>query len=734
MAENNKQYEYVLPVGTILTSNGSGDGKKRSYTIEQVVNGKPLRKGQKLQKDDVVRPVLGQGGYGITYLASRRIKDGNIDLGTAYYAIKEFFIKGSCYREEGIMLMRYSPAAEKEVKESLRDFKEEAIRLKEICKGNPHIVNVNEVFEANGTAYYVMEFIEGESLRSLVKRNGPLSEGVALSYIRPIAQAVAYIHTQHRLLHLDIKPDNIMLRESSDGRLKEPVLIDFGVSVHFNKKGELTTTHSSVGISEGYSPREQYGGVAKIVEDRKRKQSEGLTTAPLIPCEVDVYALGATLYYTLVGADPYGAFSMSTSIANTKLPQTISRKTRQVVIDAMQPDAECRTRSAEAFLKGFEDRYTLPMGYVLHSDNANYMTTDLQEETDCYIRYGAVPYFGKKERMTGNTTKTIRYVVYEMFNKAACERRADESVNISQDAADGLSSSFKNTCRKLAGLSEEGTSDVQDNIVVREVFAANGTVYAVVKQGWKPVAPVVQLTRNTVNHFIRNKKQYGKVVLSLALVSLLGFLGYKFISTNAAKKEELQMRQAQLSLMLNTAIERNDSTALVQFAEADSARAYLPLAYLCLNANDTVASRKYAERAIRNGENEGNNVIREIEKMNALQQANVTEKEKELTKNQADNAASDVNSPKKGNNEEKAEVKKQKEPTLVKTDEKKPQETQADKQKMEQKEAASKAMQYINSKPTKENHQQAYKWAQKADPATKAEVMRRLKEYGFPIP
>ena len=486
-----KNYEFVLRAGTELVSKDK-DGKERRYTIEQVVNGKPLQKGQKIKSDDEVRPVLGQGGFGITYLASRQIKDGNINLGTVYYAIKEFFVKGSCWRDENSTQMLYSPAAKSDVLESLKDFKEEANRLKEICKGNPNIVNVNEVFEANGTAYYVMEFLEGESLRNLVKRTGPLSEGVALNFIRPIAEAVNYIHTRHRLLHLDIKPDNIMLRKGEDGQSAEPVLIDFGVSVHFNKKGDLTTTHHSTGVSEGFSPQEQYGGVAKIVEDRRRAHKDGFTSVSLIPCEVDVYALGATLYYILVGTNPYGAFTMNENIIREKLPQTISDKTRQVILNAMRTSASARTQTAAEFLKGFSDRYTLPRGYVLRSPNARYLITDILEESDCYIRYGATLFSGSQTEESGNATTKRRYTVFERFNQKRYKRLKDETVSCSEGSAVVKSreqQEFLAVCKKHIGMGNDGEADFDSSIIVREVFDTNGTTYAAVKCGWKPLLP-----------------------------------------------------------------------------------------------------------------------------------------------------------------------------------------------------------------------------------------------------
>lgn len=284
------KYEYTLPVGTDLI------GGQHPYKIVEV---------------------LGQGGFGFTYLASTAILIGTTSH-KVFFAIKEYFVKGLCYRNRNNPMMLYSPASHLEVEEGLNEFKKnDAKRLAEVCLGNENIVHVNEVFEANGTAYYVMEYLQGQNLRELVlkriKSGKSLKEEEALAIIRPIAQAVDYIHSQYHLLHLDIKPDNIMMRQR-DGQPDQPVLIDFGISVHFNKKGELTTTHKAIGCSKGYSPIEQYLGMTEIIDNRKRLKEEGYTNISVFPSETDVYALAATLYFLLVGKDPYDAQSITPMI------------------------------------------------------------------------------------------------------------------------------------------------------------------------------------------------------------------------------------------------------------------------------------------------------------------------------------------------------------------------------------------------------------------------------------
>lgn len=251
----NQDNPYALAAGTVL------EGRQR-YTIERV---------------------LGAGGFGITYLAVT-------DIGTdgehieARVAIKEHFVDGHNERaadDIGVVAPGTS-FSRTLVADSLHAFLHEARRLQTIGSGHPSIVKVNEVFEANGTGYYVMEYIEGSSLWDAVAGRG-MAEADVLTVMRPIVGAVAYLHL-HRLTHLDIKPQNIML-DTEGGRLR-PVLIDFGLCKHYDADGRATSRLDTHATSEGYSPVEQYSGLT--------------TFTPA----ADVYALGATMIACITGQRP----------------------------------------------------------------------------------------------------------------------------------------------------------------------------------------------------------------------------------------------------------------------------------------------------------------------------------------------------------------------------------------------------------------------------------------------
>lgn len=302
-----EDFKYALPVGTILRS------PNREYRIEQV---------------------LGVGGFGITYKVSTTLVYEGVPIFT-YFALKEHFLKDACERSAGTTEIVYSKPSKARVEESRQDFLSEAKRLNALSGQTPGIVPVSEVFEANNTAYYVMEFLGGGSLRDLVKDGGPMTETAALSIIEPVAQAVAFLH-RHRINHLDLKPDNIMFKTAQGGG-RMPVIIDFGLSKHYDQQGRPTSTVRVQGCSDGYAPVEQYAGLNSF--------------AP----QADVYALGATLYYMLVGKDPVIATDLTSAAIMSSLPASVSQPVKNAIIGAMQQNRADRLPSVDAFIAALHD-------------------------------------------------------------------------------------------------------------------------------------------------------------------------------------------------------------------------------------------------------------------------------------------------------------------------------------------------------------------------------------------
>lgn len=275
-----------------------------------------------------IETVLGQGGFGITYLATQKIMTkGNIDeLGTeSKVAIKEFFMKNLCNRESTSRVSVPSVGSQEMVERFKLKFIKEATNISSL--NHPNIIKVMNIFEENNTAYYVMEYIEENSLQKYISENGALQEIEALHYIQEVASALDYIHNQ-RMNHLDVKPDNILRRNNAD-----IVLIDFGLSKRYDKDGHQTST-TPVGISAGYAPMEQY-----------KKEGVG-TFSPA----TDIYSLGATLYKLLTGETPPDASDVLDN-GLPALPETISPNIRKAIKAAMEPKRTDRPQNISEFIQ-----------------------------------------------------------------------------------------------------------------------------------------------------------------------------------------------------------------------------------------------------------------------------------------------------------------------------------------------------------------------------------------------
>lgn len=297
-----------------------------------------------------IETVLGQGGFGITYLATQKIvvKGAIGELETEIkVAIKEFFMKDVCNRDSHTSYITIPSVGSKEMVERFRQkFIKEAQNISRLK--HPNIVKVLDVFEENGTAYYVMEYIPGGSLQQYLSENAPLQETEVLYYIRKIAGALDYIHEQH-MIHLDIKPGNILRRDN-----EEPVIIDFGLSKQYDEWGYQTST-TPVGISAGYAPIEQY------------KKGGNQTFSP----SNDIYSLGATLYKMITGNTPPDASDIIDN--GLSLPENISPGIREVIRKAMETKRSDRPQTISEFLAILDDKEK-------QYDESNEETTILNEE------------------------------------------------------------------------------------------------------------------------------------------------------------------------------------------------------------------------------------------------------------------------------------------------------------------------------------------------------------------
>lgn len=251
-----------------------------------------LEPGTVIARKYTVRGVLGAGGFGITYVAA--------DDSGRMVALKEYFRSGLCERRGN--RMEYSDPVSSEVLRGMKAFVNEGKRLISIAGKHPNIVAVKEIVYDNNTVYIAMELVEGEDFDTHMRKHrsgAPMSEAQAVKAIMPVVEAVAMLHLE-RITHLDIKPANIVL--SGQGPKARPVLIDFGLSKHYDECGIATTVSAMAGCTPGYAPVEQYAG-------------EVSTFTP----QSDVYSLGATLFFLLTGTTPPLASSAGSAVINKRL-------------------------------------------------------------------------------------------------------------------------------------------------------------------------------------------------------------------------------------------------------------------------------------------------------------------------------------------------------------------------------------------------------------------------------
>ncbi len=276
-----------------------------------------LKDGSNLQngKYRIIR-VLGQGGFGITYLAENIYLDKRV-------AIKEFFPKDFCGRDNTSHLTLGTQNNADTVARLKDRFLKEARNIAKL--DHPGIIKIHDIFEENNTAYYVMDYIEGDNLNEMVKRNGPIPEDKAVSYIRKVGDALDYIHSRN-MTHFDVKPANIVVRRSDD----MPILLDFGLSKQYDAQGDATSTLMQ-GVSHGYSPIELYnpGSISSF--------------SP----QTDVYSLGATLYYLLTATVPPAASEIFEN--GISIPSTITSTISSAIKAAMSVSRTNRPDTITSF-------------------------------------------------------------------------------------------------------------------------------------------------------------------------------------------------------------------------------------------------------------------------------------------------------------------------------------------------------------------------------------------------
>ena len=281
-----------------------------------------LKPGTILEGKYLVGEMLGQGGFGITYIGFDLLLEQKV-------AIKEYYpMSTGMVSREGHSTVVWSSAmmGKTGTQKGFDSFLKEARKMAKLG-GIPGVVGVKSVFIQNETAYIVMDFIEGETLLKKLQKNGPMDFDSCVKLMTPIMQALAEVH-EHGIIHRDISPDNIMVRP--DGKL---ILLDLGAAKDLDIQGNDGSVQSSQMVAKhGFSPIEQYSKSGKV----------GPWT--------DIYAMAATIYYCCTGILPPPATDRT--IDDTLACQPLLTQAQfDILADCMRMRPQDRPQSMDTLLQ-----------------------------------------------------------------------------------------------------------------------------------------------------------------------------------------------------------------------------------------------------------------------------------------------------------------------------------------------------------------------------------------------
>lgn len=284
-----------------------------------VINTHLLPVGTLLANKYKIGKMLGEGGFGITYLGFDTLLEMKV-------AVKEYYPGGFANREHTDnthSVYSYPGERGEYFQRGMERFMKEAKRLSKFA-GEPGVVTVRDFFYENNTAYIVMEFVEGTSLKNVMKQHGKISEASVLIMLEPIIETLAKMH-KAGILHRDIAPDNIMLQP--DGTAK---LIDFGASADIESNNNSTL----VIVKYGYAPEEQH--------DRTRAR-QGTWT--------DVFGICATIFCAIEGVPPTDSSDRLRGAAMSEFTVPVSEKTKRAIMNGLALYPTDRTQTMDDLLR-----------------------------------------------------------------------------------------------------------------------------------------------------------------------------------------------------------------------------------------------------------------------------------------------------------------------------------------------------------------------------------------------
>lgn len=305
-----------------------------------------------------VEKVLGSGTFGITYLAYDNYLDKKV-------VIKEYFPNDIVIRQGDKTIAPKTNSDKDNFEYGLQSFLKEAQTLAKF--NHPNIVKINSFFEANETAYFVMDYEEGEDLEHYLEREETLSEKKILEIILPLLDGLQEVHSKS-YLHRDIKPGNIYLKSNGS-----PMLIDFGATRY---SIGVKSQSLSIILTPGYAPKEQYSSKSKQLDS------------------TDIYSIGAVIYKMITGATPVEASERSDKITDDEADPHIklmemsypqySDSLKKSVDWAMEFKAKDRPQNVQELKKSLTQKVEnkKPIPEVREEETLERVITQVPQSTD----------------------------------------------------------------------------------------------------------------------------------------------------------------------------------------------------------------------------------------------------------------------------------------------------------------------------------------------------------------
>ncbi len=311
--------------------------------------------------DYEITDYMAQDGFGILYKAKGvRITAARKAAKAAedYFVIREFFM----HRCSGRAADGCTVVTPEDVRPTVDNFKEAFAMASDSCAqvsdGCPYIINVIENVSQNDTRYYVVEYLDGETLEDYIERVGPVSIYEARELLSPIFSAVKYMHSYH-VMHTDIYPRHI--RFVTSGGKRVPVLFSLYASRHFDDEGAPVWPTAIVVCRTGYAPPEQYQNIDHFFP------------------QADIYALASLIVFVLSGKHLPDSRTVTEKDIRTTLPATLPETFIGTLLHALHSDYACRPSSVSSFMEELVEFYDENSRYVPYDDRKHSLHTSVHE-------------------------------------------------------------------------------------------------------------------------------------------------------------------------------------------------------------------------------------------------------------------------------------------------------------------------------------------------------------------